>query len=283
MVSDPRARLFSHFQTQDPSQHTSRWNDLWTENFVPWDQATPNPALVDLLSSRPSHIFSPKQLQPKTEPGAQQTIRRPKALVPGCGRGYDVLLFAAEGYDAYGVEGSSVAAKSARELANTPGIEEREAYRTRDEKVGRGKVNILDGDFFTDLWVNQVGEGSEGFDVIYDYTFLCALPPAIRHKWASRMAQLLAPQGVLICLEFPTHKAPSAGGPPWAVRPVDYVAYLSKPGEKVEYDEEGFVTGWDEEKPERNENGLVRIAHFQPERTHETGKGTDWISAWKHQ
>jgi len=250
---------------------------------MPWDQDKPNPALIDLLSDRPTHIFPPKQLQPKTNPGTHQTIRRPKALVPGCGRGYDVLLFAAEGYDAYGVEGSNVAAKSARELANTQGIEEREAYRTRDDKVGRGKVEILEGDFFANEWVDQVEGGSEGFDVIYDYTFLCALPPPIRHKWAARMAQLLAPHGVLICLEFPTYKSPSAGGPPWAVRPVDYVAYLSKPGEEVQYDQEGFVTGCEEETPERNENGLVRVAHFQPQRTHELGKGTDWISAWKHQ
>ena len=97
------------------------------------------------------------------------------------------------------------------------------------------------------------------------------------------MAQLLRPQGRLICLEFPAYKPPSAGGPPWAVRPWDYVAYLSKPGVPVQYDSEGLVTGVNEENPDRNADGLVRMAHYQPVRTHEIGKGTDWISVWRHQ
>lgn len=98
------------------------------------------------------------------------------------------------------------------------------------------------------------------------------------------MAQLLAPNGRLVCLEFPTYKPVSAGGPPWAVRPAYYIAYLSKPGEEVQFTEDGEVVGGvDEENPERSGRGLVRAAHWQPERTHEIGKGTDWISIWKHQ
>lgn len=104
----------------------------------------------------------------------------------------------------------------------------------------------------------------------------------MRSRWAARQTELLAPKGRLICLEFPTYKDPKSEGPPWAVRPNEYVAYLSKPGQKVEYGEDGLVKGVDEEKPELAENGLVRVAHFQPERTHEIGKGTDWISIWKH-
>ena len=97
------------------------------------------------------------------------------------------------------------------------------------------------------------------------------------------MAQLLNPDGRLICVEFPTYKPPKTGGPPWACTPLDYVAYLSRPGERVEYDDEGHVTGVDEESPERSPAGLVRMAHFRPERTHEIGKGTDWVSVWRHQ
>ena len=41
-------------------------------------------------------------------PIAQDGQRR-KALVPGCGRGVDVLLLASFGYDAYGLECSATA------------------------------------------------------------------------------------------------------------------------------------------------------------------------------
>lgn len=97
------------------------------------------------------------------------------------------------------------------------------------------------------------------------------------------MAQLLAPDGRLVCLEFPTYKPPSTGGPPWAVRPNEYVAYLSKPGQKVQYDSEGLIVGVNEENPDRDSLGLVRTAHWKPARTHEIGKDTDWMSVWTHQ
>jgi hypothetical protein len=35
------------------------------------------------------------------------------------------------------------------------------------------------------------------------YTFLCALPPARRGEWASKMASLLRPGGLLLTLQYP--------------------------------------------------------------------------------
>lgn len=40
-------------------------------------------------------------------------------------------------------------------------------------------------------------------DFIYDYTFLCALEPAVRGEWADKMKSLLAPGGELLTLIFP--------------------------------------------------------------------------------
>ena len=97
------------------------------------------------------------------------------------------------------------------------------------------------------------------------------------------MAQLLRPEGRFICVEFPTYKPPTTGGPPWACPSIEYVALLSKPGEMPRYDEQGYPTGVDEENPERSSKALVRISHYMPERTHEIGKGTDWVSVWRHQ
>ncbi|GAB7355604.1 hypothetical protein MBLNU459_g6332t1 [Dothideomycetes sp. NU459] len=305
---DARERLRQNFLHHPPHAHPSRWEHLWQSNDMPWDQGRPNPALVDLLraphspqtqtqTQTPSPLLPLPQLAPPSGDKAaaaapHQRIRRPRALVPGCGRGYDVLLLASHGFDAVGVEGAATAVAAAREGAR--GHEDRDEYGVWDEQVGRGEARFVLGDWFEDGWVEEVAAGGGGdgaaereedggWDLIYDYTFFCALPPPLRPRWAARMAQLLSPTGVLVCLEFPTYKPVSAGGPPWAVRPAYYVAYLSKPGEEVQFDEAGAVVGVDEEEPERSDRGLVRVAHWQPERTHEIGKGTDWISVWRRQ
>ncbi|TVY52571.1 Thiocyanate methyltransferase, partial [Lachnellula suecica] len=100
--TDARARLLSHFTNVDTAQHPSKWDELWKDDFLPWDKGFPNPALVDLLDERQG-LFSPPPVR-----------RKRKALVPGCGKGYDVLLLAAHGYDAYGLEYSTKALESAR-------------------------------------------------------------------------------------------------------------------------------------------------------------------------
>jgi hypothetical protein len=106
--------------------------------------------------------------------------------------------------------------------------------------------------------------------------FLSALPPDLRSAWARRTVELLAPTGHLVCLEFPTKKPPKSGGPPWALPPVVYEELLAQPGEEITYDENLNCVPSNPRK--ENDNALVRIAHWQPERTHDVGKGTDWVS-----
>lgn len=97
------------------------------------------------------------------------------------------------------------------------------------------------------------------------------------------MTQLLAPTGILICLEFPTHKPPKSGGPPWALPSVVYTESFKHPGQELQYDEEGKVI--ESDKPE-SDNALVRIAYWRPERTHGVGiingDVKDRVSVWKH-
>jgi hypothetical protein len=96
------------------------------------------------------------------------------ALVPGCGRGYAVDALACPGRLCIGLEISSSGAKVAREhLAKNPW------------------AAVLLIDFFS----ANLGEGR--FDLIYDCTFLCALQPEDRDRWARRMNQLLVPGGEL--------------------------------------------------------------------------------------
>ncbi|KAF3918797.1 hypothetical protein AA313_de0202865 [Arthrobotrys entomopaga] len=204
--------------------------------FREWDRGGSSPSLIDLLRDHP------EILQPTTTPNAQL-----KALVPGCGRGYDVLLFASHGLDAYGLELSSTAASEAQ----------KNAEKTAPMANLPGKYTFLTGDFFTKDLEDSVGEGVK-FDVVYDYTFLCALDPSqgLRTKWAARMAELVKPGGRLICLEFPLYKSFDLPGPPWPLRSEIYAELL----EAV---------------------GFVREMHVTPRRYLESGQGSDMVSVWK--
>ena len=104
----------------------------------------------------------------------------------------------------------------------------------------------------------------------------------MRPAWSHRMASLLDPNpsSNLICIEFPTYKDPSTGGPPWGLPPKVYLEHLSHPGEDIPYDESGNIQ--DNVLKRASPGGLERVAHWQPERTHEIGKGTDWVSIWRH-
>lgn len=119
--------------------------------------------------------------------------------------------------------------------------------------------------------------------------FLCALPPEMRPAWAGRITSLLAPgpESRLLAVEFPTYKSPDTGGPPFGLSPEVYVAHLSRPGEDLPY-EGGYPNPSSYNQLETGDsasNGsfaLARIGHWQPERTHPIGKGTDWVSVWRH-
>jgi len=155
---DPRAKLLEHFKGRE--NQPGAWDDLWKgKDFLPWDRLMPNPALVDILNDRTDLIGS-----------SMDGGRRKKALVPGCGRGYDCVLLASYGYDAYGLEGSENAIEEAKKWQQ----DHQKEYEVKDEAVGRGQVKFVSGDFFKSDWEKDVPglrePAQNGFDIIYDYT-----------------------------------------------------------------------------------------------------------------
>ncbi|KAI5456375.1 thiol methyltransferase-like protein [Mariannaea sp. PMI_226] len=267
-------RLRATFQDADISTHSKKWDGLWTESFTPWDRGGPSAALGDIIESR-------QDLFPATTDSA--TGRRRTALVPGCGRGYDVQFLAAFGYDTFGLDVSPIAVQEATETQKKMSDDEVFQPRKRDGvQVEKGKFTFLNGDFFSDDFLDTTQ--TKTFDLIFDYTFFCALPPDMRSKWADRMSQLLAPEGRLVCLEFPLSKDPSSGGPPWGLSPEIYGAHLSRPGEQVTYDTNSKPVE-DDSKP--NEKALKRLVRVKPERTHKSGYDlegnvVDHIAVWGH-
>ncbi|KAL2455528.1 putative thiol methyltransferase 1 [Forsythia ovata] len=105
-----------------------------------------------------------------------------RTLIPGCGSGYDVMAIACSERYVVGVDISDIAIKKAKELSSgSPNAEH---------------FTFLKTDFFT--W-----HPAELFDLIFDYTFFCAIEPDLRSIWASKIREFLKPDGELITLIYP--------------------------------------------------------------------------------
>jgi SAM-dependent methyltransferase len=102
----------------------------------------------------------------RTEPG--------HALIPGCGSAYEVAAFHAAGWSIAAIDFSPVAVDRAKKLLGPLG------------------ELVVFGDFFQ----HPLNESS--FDVVYERTFLCALPPKLWPDYVARMRQLLRPGGKIV-------------------------------------------------------------------------------------
>lgn len=160
-IKDVQAQLAQY----QGDKYVDGWAALWDKGgSLPWDKGFPNPALEDLLVQRRGIIGGPIAQDAQGQP------HRRKALVPGCGRGVDVLLLASFGYDAYGLDYSAAAVEACKKEEEEEGAENHSWYRVRDQTVGRGKVTFVQGDFFDDAWLQKIGVELNGFDLVYDYT-----------------------------------------------------------------------------------------------------------------
>jgi len=112
-----------------------------------------------------------------------------RALIPGCGSGYEAVRLAAAGYEVLAIDFSRAAVTRARRINEGSGA----------------RVELAD--FFS--------LAEQGFDLIYERAFMCALPPTKRADWAFRCAELLAPGGWLTGLFF--IDAGVSEGPPFGI------------------------------------------------------------------
>jgi methyl halide transferase len=127
----------------------SKWDTLWQNSETPWDRGLASPALVELLVDKHFPLVSPGKAG--------------KALVPGCGRGYDVALLAELTAEDQKIEKSIGLDVSPKALE-----EARKIHQNAD-----GHMEFVLGDFFseTEEWAMD-----GPYDVVYDYTVLHILP-----------------------------------------------------------------------------------------------------------
>lgn len=169
-----RKEVQAHLAQFKGDSYVDGWASLWDKGgSLPWDKGFPNPALEDALVQRRATIGG------AIGQDAQGQSYRRKALVPGCGRGVDVLLLASFGFDAYGLEYSATAIEACKKEET----ENHSWYRVRDQNVGQGKVTFVQGDFFDDAWLQKIGVPLNGFDIVYDYTVNISLSSCHPFFW----------------------------------------------------------------------------------------------------
>jgi hypothetical protein len=118
-----------------------------------------------------------------------RTTAPARVLIPGCGSGYELQAFHTGGYDVTGIDFSPAAIDQAKRA------------------LGVLAERVIFGDFFTHDF------GQCRFDLIYERTFLCSMPPSLWPDYVNRTAELLSPGGRLIGVFLYGQR--SLSGPPF--------------------------------------------------------------------
>ena len=167
--------------------HTLDWSSAYREGLTPWDLWGATPALEQLLAR-----------------GVLAALGVPdgaRIAVPGCGRGHDVRFLSNCGYRPVGFDLAPEAVREARQLITL--------NRSGGEVLVRDVLGLLP-------------EFEQSFDLVYEYTCFCALPPHLRSAYARTLAGTLVPGGRLLALAFPMHERfVRDAGPPHLVRESD--------------------------------------------------------------
>ncbi|QRW05576.1 thiopurine S-methyltransferase [Ceratobasidium sp. AG-Ba] len=179
------------------------WDAAWKEGATPWDAGAPQMPLRQVFET---NIVADLNI-PKSG----------RVLVPGCGRGYDAIYFASQGYNVLGADLSPTAINEAKG---------RVFFLPQSANL---KIEYQVIDFFQNFAFAE-----HPFDIVYDYTFFCAIPPSMRESWGQRMTEIVKPGGYLITLMYPIDPERARNdGPPFPVDVEAYTRVLEQSWEKV--------------------------------------------------
>ena len=165
------------------------WHDRWKQNEIGFHQAEFNSHLQE---------FWPRLGLPATS----------RIFVPLCGKSRDLLWLRAQGHRVLGVEVSPLAVQDFfEENRLTPQVTRREPFEVWEADG----LTLVCGNFFalTQEWLKDV-------HAVFDRASLIALPPEMRIRYATHMADILPPEArvLLITMEYPAH---GMQGPPFSV------------------------------------------------------------------
>ena len=168
------------------------WQRHYEENDLGWDLGQVAPPFVKLWQ--------------------EEKLPLGKVLVPGCGRGHEVVFLAENGFDVTAIDFSSGAVTYLKNALKKRNLEGR----------------ILHQDFFS------LDESHEGvYDLVLEQTFFCAISPKQRRDYVLNVSRILKPGGILVGLFYHTDEQ---GGPPYNTTREDIEMHFSKKFEIQEFD-----------------------------------------------
>ncbi len=147
-----------------------------------------------------------------------------RVFVPLCGKSRDMLWLAGEGYPVTGVEISPVAVEA---FFEENGLRPNRWREGAFEIWEQDEIRVLLGDFFA-LEPHHLAEVAG----VYDRASLIALPPAMRERYARKLAAML-PAGIQTLLVTLEYDQAALVGPPFAVGETE-VRALFEPAHAVE-------------------------------------------------
>lgn len=166
-----------------PESLKTFWETCYTDGNTGWDRGESHPALRQWIDA--------KELSPC------------RMVVPGCGRGYEVLHLCQLGFEVTAID-----------YAQAP----IDYLRSKLEADGQ-TAELIQGDLFDVEFSNQL-------DAVYEQTCLCAIAPELRTKYAEKVSQWLKPGGKLFLLMM---QASEAKGPPFHCEVADMRELFPEP------------------------------------------------------
>ena len=153
-----------------PDLGSAYWQARYDQGKTGWDRGEPGPMLARWLANG------------DLTPG--------KVLVPGCGKGHEVIALARAGFQVTAVDFADAAVQILRKQLEQESLQ----------------AQVIQADLFR-------FSPAHPFDAIYEQTCLCAIDPSQRKTYAGLLADWLRPKGKLFALFMQTE---NPEGPPFS-------------------------------------------------------------------
>ncbi|HBJ33189.1 MAG TPA: thiopurine S-methyltransferase [Planctomycetaceae bacterium] len=167
--SEPETRSEGACQSSEPLTQAN-WQARYDEGKTGWDRGQPNPMLAQWID--------------------RGDLRPCSVLVPGCGRGHEVIALASLGFNVTAVDFADSAVQALE----------------RELRQRNLQAKVIQSDLFA-------FDPSESFDAIYEQTCLCAVHPSQWEAYHASLLHWLRPGGNLFALFMQTE---ATQGPPFS-------------------------------------------------------------------
>ncbi|MGZ4962254.1 MAG: methyltransferase domain-containing protein [Limisphaerales bacterium] len=160
----------------------SYWEQRYRTADMPWEKGEPSPGLVDFITQHPE-------------------LKRGRVLVPGCGTGHDVRVWAKGGFAATGMDLAPSAIDLAREKTAAAHL----------------SADFVQGDFLR-------GQPEQPFDWLFEHTLFCAIQLNERDLYVEAVRRWLKPGGNYLAVFYMIDEE---DGPPFGTKREELVKRFS--------------------------------------------------------